>query len=66
MTNRLLLEPGGDALLVEPGSYLLYEAEFIIEPPEKRNLFVFPAMRSLPVSLREGIWVPPRRLGATS
>lgn len=61
MTVRILLEPGGDALLVEPGSYLLWELLFAPLPPPDRKLHVFPRNRTFTVAARQGIWVPPRR-----
>ena len=61
MPFRILLEEGGDALLVEPGSYLLYQDPNSIGVPDRRTLYVFPKRREFPVAPRGQIWVPPRR-----
>lgn len=60
MSNRLLLDPDGSAILVEPGSYLLYEPEFAILVPDRQKIHVFPQNRTFNVAPREGIWVPPK------
>jgi hypothetical protein len=65
VTTRLLLDPDGSAILVEPGSYLLYEAEFAPQPPAKRVMHVFPKTSTFSVPARGGIWVPPRPPGVT-
>jgi hypothetical protein len=38
MPNSILIDPDGSALLIEPGSYLLYEAE--IQPAATRTVIV--------------------------
>lgn len=57
MTSRILLDPDGSAILVEPGSYLLWEPEFPIGVPADHVMHVFPAPGALDVPGREGIHV---------
>lgn len=57
MTNRILIDTDSSALLIEPGSYLLWESEFAIGVPDDRNLYVFPKTDTFGVSGREDIHV---------
>lgn len=60
MTTRILINEEGDALLVEPGSYMLYEPEFPILTPTSRMIRVVPRRIFDPVSGARVVKVPPR------
>lgn len=57
MTNRILIDTDSSALLVEPGSYLLWESEFAIGVPDDRNLYVFQKTDTFGVPERVGVHV---------
>lgn len=57
MTNRILIDTDSSALLVEPGSYLLWESEFAIGVPDDRSLYVFQKTDTFGVQGREDIHV---------
>jgi hypothetical protein len=61
LTTRIILDPGGSALLNSPTSYMLYEPESLIGVPDKRTLYVSPKTRTFEAPKREGIYVYPRK-----
>jgi hypothetical protein len=62
MSFRFLIDPDGSRLLVEPGSYLLWEPEIPVRAPARRVIQVDARAAPTPVPARgRVIHVPPRQ-----